>query len=711
MHHALREFPLFVGLTVLACCAAHSQSDFWFQTNGPYSGGVRAITFGKGNTVVAGTDGFGIFTSSDGGAQWKQLPPGLLSNTIYALTHNTLGDIFAGGVGGLSRSTNSGNTFTPLPLTNTSVFSLAVDSIGYVYAGSDENVYRSTDNGDTWTAVLSGGSGFVEALAVNAGGNVIASRYGNGFFRSTDHGDSWLPIDSGLTGLYSYPLTLTADGDNFLISRTIAGVCHSTNNGTNWILDSNLAHYGFTTFASTPGGNILGGTDSGAFYISTDRGATWTQKDAGFTSLDPIYTLNAEDNQTIFAGTSHDGIYRSLDAGTTWEKQGFIVTTIVALATDSGGHLFAGAAPGGIFHSTDRGNTWLRSAAGLPGPPSSLNARSFAVHPNGDAFAVLSTNSVSNSGIYRSEHGGDGWTRLDSISDHFGPGQLAISPDGTIYTSSDSGILRSMDDGNHWTLSDTGLIPSALAAIVVKGTDTVFTAGENGIFLSTDRGVHWASANAGLADSNIISVAVGLHGAVFVGTSLGAICRSTGSGGDWITVNSDWAGSEISAICVTPGGDIFAAVSDAGVLHSTDNGTTWEQVETGMSSRILSFTTDPQGYLYAGTDGSGVVRSNQTVVSVKGRDRMIPKSFSLIQNYPNPFNPTTTIRYILAEKAHASLRVYDILGREVALLVNELKQPGTYDVILDGRALPSGVYFYRLQVNGSSYTRKLLLLK
>jgi len=84
---------------------------------------------------------------------------------------------------------------------------------------------------------------------------------------------------------------------------------------------------------------------------------------------------------------------------------------------------------------------------------------------------------------------------------------------------------------------------------------------------------------------------------------------------------------------------------------------------------------------------------------------------SELYNYPNPFNPTTVISYQLSTTGRASLKVYDVLGREVATLVDEQKPAGSYSVIFDGSHLPSGVYFYRLQVGGLNKTLKMILAK
>ncbi|MCI0450542.1 MAG: T9SS type A sorting domain-containing protein [Chlorobi bacterium] len=88
-----------------------------------------------------------------------------------------------------------------------------------------------------------------------------------------------------------------------------------------------------------------------------------------------------------------------------------------------------------------------------------------------------------------------------------------------------------------------------------------------------------------------------------------------------------------------------------------------------------------------------------------------PVNFKLEQNYPNPFNPLTKIKYIIAKFAFVKLIVYDVLGRTVKVLINEKKAPGTYEIEFEGSSLASGVYFYRLEADGYSDFKKMVLIK
>jgi hypothetical protein len=100
-----------------------------------------------------------------------------------------------------------------------------------------------------------------------------------------------------------------------------------------------------------------------------------------------------------------------------------------------------------------------------------------------------------------------------------------------------------------------------------------------------------------------------------------------------------------------------------------------------------------------------------TLTSVEKESENIPKEFTLHQNYPNPFNPTTTIRFSLPQRDHVVLKVFDVLGREVATLLNGELNPGEHSVAFDATKLSSGVYVYQLSAGGFIQTKKMLISK
>ena len=157
---------------------------------------------------------------------------------------------------------------------------------------------------------------------------------------------------------------------------------------------------------------------------------------------------------------------------------------------------------------------------------------------------------------------------------------------------------------------------------------------------------------------------------------------------------------------------------------STNYGTSWTSISTGLTNNIINALAVSGTKLMAGTWGSGVwSRPLSEITSVQTISSELPTEFQLRQNYPNPFNPTTNIKFDVARlggspTSNVKIAVFDVMGREVQMLVNESMKPGTYEVSFDGSKLTSGVYFYKISVHlgGSSTgdfteTKRMLLLK
>jgi len=165
-------------------------------------------------------------------------------------------------------------------------------------------------------------------------------------------------------------------------------------------------------------------------------------------------------------------------------------------------------------------------------------------------------------------------------------------------------------------------------------------------------------------------------------------------------------------------------VYDVKIELSDDNGTSWSTIvestpNTGAYSWVVESTDSSNQCLIRITnvdDGLVVDESDDvfTIDILSGTEELengIPTEFDLGQNYPNPFNPVTSINYQVPEASLVSVKVYDLIGREVAVLVNEVKQPGSYKVNFGTENLASGVYFYKMTAGDFSSVRKMNLLK
>jgi hypothetical protein len=165
-------------------------------------------------------------------------------------------------------------------------------------------------------------------------------------------------------------------------------------------------------------------------------------------------------------------------------------------------------------------------------------------------------------------------------------------------------------------------------------------------------------------------------------------------------------------------------VNEVKIELSTNNGADWSIIiesvpNTGSYSWnvtaqdssnecLIRITNLENGFVYDVSDGTFTI---DIVSDVDDELNGIPSEFNLAQNYPNPFNPVTSIKYQVPEASLVSIKVYDIIGREVAVLVNEVKNPGNYQIYFDGGNLASGVYFYKMIAGDFSSVKKMNLLK
>ena len=162
-----------------------------------------------------------------------------------------------------------------------------------------------------------------------------------------------------------------------------------------------------------------------------------------------------------------------------------------------------------------------------------------------------------------------------------------------------------------------------------------------------------------------------------------------------------------------------------GFIFQTTVDSTWNSLNEGWNiygeGEVYSLMIS-NNYLFAGTNGVGVWRISisQLITSIDNLDENLPVTYSLQQNYPNPFNPSTRIDYTIPKSSFVTIKIYDVLGREVAALVNKEKHEGNYEVNFDAAEfnLPSGIYFYQLiavdllnKKDNFISTKKMILLK
>jgi photosystem II stability/assembly factor-like uncharacterized protein len=233
------------------------------------------------------------------------------------------------------------------------------------------------------------------------------------------------------------------------------------------------------------------------------------------------------------------------------------------------------------------------------------------------------------------------------------------------------------------------------------------------MFKTTDGGLNWKSVIVGpepVLDLHIVdSLNILCAGGDFeYGAS---IVSTTNSGTNWIYNELGVFGIS-NAIGYRTQNEIWVSMNliDSFLL-STDGGYNWDLLPTPGSTILSDMTfTDYRNGWAVGKNGV-ILKYNSSLINILNTGNFTPGNFTLYQNYPNPFNPVTNLGFGISKSGFVTLKVYDVLGNEVAVLVNENKAPGYYNIQFDGSNLSSGVYYYRLESKGFVQTKRMMLLK
>lgn len=384
--------------------------------------------------------------------------------------------------------------------------------------------------------------------------------------------------------------------------------------------------------------------------------------------------------QVGFTNTSHQTL-RSSDNGTTW--------------TD-----ISSSFPYTVFHMLSYGNTVL---------------------------AVTTTLGTTKYSFYASTDDGVTWAEKSNIDRGIGNGAiLSIASDGnSLYAVSNRrSIYKSTDNGGTWVeiiIKYPGT--SAILSFAASGNTYLAVLEGVGTVLSTDAGLNWTLKNSTSSIDRVYKINSDIWG--FAGFA--GIYKYNLFTNAW--ENNYLPGSFYLPISIASNGTQLISsfsgflTSDTRYYLSNDNGTSWSELTTeaiGLDNKILSrYALAVNGSYYfaaywkfaSRVITGGVYRLPLTMTSLMSQAN-IPYSFQLSQNYPNPFNPETTISYELSAVSNVNLKVYDLLGKEVATLVNEVQQPGVYNVKFSINSLLStGNYFYKLQAGNFTHTKKMLFLK
>jgi ligand-binding sensor domain-containing protein len=294
---------------------------------------------------------------------------------------------------------------------------------------------------------------------------------------------------------------------------------------------------------------------------------------------------------------------------------------------------------------------------------------------------------------------------------------LLVDVDGVLWTG--GGGLASFD-GTIWTIlstSNSDLPHNTVNSMVIDGNGIKWI-GTNGGLASLN-GENWTiydNSNSELPHNTVNSVAVEEGGIVWIGTDDGLATFDNGNWTNYNTSNSDLPDNDVNTILIDQSGIKWIGTNGGGLVRF--DGENWIVYTSSNSSvpgnTIVSIVIEDNGNRWIGTTNGIAFYSPGGIVSAGdylNPGSQIPDRFFLSQNYPNPFNPVTNFEFRIADFGFVVLKIYDVLGKVVATLVNEEKNPGIYKINFNAAGLSSGVYFYKLQAGSFVQTKKMILMK
>lgn len=393
---------------------------------------------------------------------------------------------------------------------------------------------------------------------------------------------------------------------------------------------------------------------NGRVFKSTNGGVNWNARNFGLPVVD-ITSISALDTSLCWVGTETGSIYKTSNGGYNWTLQFSLALSFsdgIKMFTESYGIYYGDPVGAGQPHqwrfTTDGGTNWLLS----PDAPLAL---------------------ANEAGLLNA------WDWTDT-------GRYWIS----------TGNFTSGSTSNRSFKTTNGFIGGGWTSTILTGTGN-----SSGLYFSS---IAFTDNNNGMTASN--------------GT--GSTVRKTTDGGNtWVTVPNPPGASNFIPfnMCGLKDGSnviyLILYTNQNRCFKTSDYGTTWTQetlpVQAAGSLRLMQFITPSFGF--AGGAGGVFLRYGNSI-GISQFNTELPSEYKLGQNYPNPFNPATKINFSIRASSKVTLKVFDAIGKEVSVLVDEFKNAGNYTVdFTAGSELNSGIYFYTITAGEFTMTKKLILLK
>jgi photosystem II stability/assembly factor-like uncharacterized protein len=580
--------------------------------------GIQTISIDPSNssTLYVGTNGGGVFKSTNGGASWSVVNSGLTDLLVLALAvdHNNSAVLYAGtNSAGLFKSTNGGATWNAanagITLSSPSIRRIVIDknNSNALYAATFGGVFKSDNAGATW-------------IAANAGITILEN--------------------SGVPGAFGIAIDPSNSSTIYLTTQSAGGVFKTTNGGASWsALNSGLTAVEVSAIVIdrfNPA-TLYAATTSNAIYKSINGGSTWFEANLGFSTLLTLsLAIDPNTTTTLYAGTRNrgggEGIFKTTNGGSNWSRVGFGVSSPVqsiAINPTNTSTVYAATFGTGIFKSTDGGSSWVLIKSGL----TDNNVQSLVIDPSNSSTIYAGTDN----GLFKSIDSGNTWNPFNSGLTNTDVLALAVDPITTsiIYAGTNSGLFKSTNGAASWAASSSGItVPQIIHTIVIDPTNTstlyLGKASQGLVFKSTDGGQTWNNVSSGLPTFSTFLSALAIDPStpttVYAGTDSSGMFKSTIGGGTWQPTGSP---APVCTFAFSPSGQFFGQLGGlASFTVTTDPACSWSVSPSAAWITILPGGSKGPGKVnYAVAANNGGPRAGS--ISVGGQTFIITQAASI----------------------------------------------------------------------------------
>lgn len=663
----------------------------WKQVN--LSGGNARAVYVNGNNLLASVSDW-IYFSSNSGLDWQKSS----LKSIYGFNSFTSsGDsiYFASCQWGLYKSTD---LVSWQHVSNREYSYLSKDKNGFLYALWDNSVYRSTDNGKNWLKYfqIDYANNSTPTLLVS-GRFIYVGTLGEVYRKNIETTDPWELHQ--FFGYTSYSVQLASDGSGKLFGCSYYDkvLIYSSDEGSTWsnIYLGSIMSKARPVYIALKGNTVLVVNDSGEMnskyyiYRSDDLGITWRTETNNFPQNLYVSQIFVSDNY-FYAATYGAGILKS--NGGTWIEinKGINELCVNNFASLDDKEIFISTYGRGALRTTDSGLNWMEVNNGI----NDFKIEQIIKTDQGTLFCVTEDS------LYRSTDMGISWINIQMPGSY---GYNKLATDGNKVFLTKDKIYVSTDNGETWQ----NISNFEAYDLIVDRYGFLYALTSNKLYKSSSSYILWGPLYTGpnnlnkvFADSSYIFI-----------TAWETIITSSDGGNSWNTFIFN--NKSISRVFSDGNKNYFCGMweypNNAALMFLDGMEGTWTDITGSITASSINDMLIKKNRIFIATSSGLWVNFKDPALITVGEQDI--NSYFLSQNYPNPFNPSTKIKYSIACEGNVKLIIYNVLGKELGILVNEYKKAGVYELNMDGSALASGIYFYRIQAGTFTETKKMIILR